>query len=69
MTPLVDVYHTGQDRPYPPFLILRSGAAVLQPSPPKGSRWTFWKKVPLNVIAVDVMRAKRLLETQGYYIQ
>jgi hypothetical protein len=67
MIPLVDVYHAGEDRPQAPFVLVPCGA--VPPEPPKGSRWTLWKTVPLNVIAVDVDQARRLLEVQGYYIQ
>lgn len=68
MIELVDVYFPGEGKPRAPFLPVRAGVVSL-PEAPAGYRWTFWKRVPINVIAVNVDQAKRLIAEQGFYPQ
>jgi hypothetical protein len=68
MIELVDVYYPGEGKPRPPFLLVGAGATLLPPATP-GNRWTFWKRVPINIIAVNVDQARRLITEQGYYLQ
>ena len=69
MVPLVDVYHSGNGHPHPPFLLVHTGNKELPGHPDKGSHWALWKQIPLNVIAVDVAQASASREPQGFYIQ
>ena len=69
MIEIVDVYYPGDAKPRPPFLLVRAGARDGFPAAPGGEKWTFWKQVPINIIAVNVQQAGRLLEEQGYYLQ
>ena len=69
---VVDVYHSGQHgRPRAPFLLVAPGTVKGQlPSPndPYG-RWTFWKQVPINIIAMQPGVAASTIKQQGYYVQ
>ena len=69
---VVDVYHSGDDRrPRAPFLLVASGTAKAQlPAPtPPWAQWTFWKQVPISVIAVQPTVAAATIREQGYYLQ
>lgn len=52
----------------PPLLLVSAGTRSLIPAS-RGTTWHFWKQVPVNVIAVDVERARRSIQTQGHYLQ
>jgi hypothetical protein len=67
MIELVDVYHSDDTKPQPPFLLVRAGERNLPA--PKTEKWTFWKRVPINIVAVDQEQAEQLITQQGYYLQ
>jgi len=68
---IVDVYHSGDARrTVPPFLLVPSGAPKEHlPEPTGGKLWTYWKRVPVNLIAVQPVLALERIKTQGYFIQ
>jgi hypothetical protein len=49
MIEMVDVYHPGEELPMPPFLLVSAGTRSLIPAPP-GTKWHFWKQVPINIM-------------------
>lgn len=65
---LVDVYHSGKDRLRAPFLLVKSGWPRTRLPAPQAS-WTFWKTVPINLIAVSPEKAALNIKEQGYFIQ
>jgi len=68
---LVDVYHSGRDRPRAPFLLVASKSTAPLPDHPDGKqgRWTFWKAEPLVEIAVEPRRAGTAIKQDGFFIQ
>jgi len=69
--PIVDVYHSGDaKRPVPPFLLVPPGAPRKHlPEPSGGKLWTYWKRVPVNLIAVHPSLALERIKTLGYFLQ
>jgi hypothetical protein len=68
---VIDVYHSGSGRtPRPPFVFVRSGADRL-PDHPHGEKivWNYWKKMPLEKIAVTPGQAERHIAVRGFYVQ
>jgi hypothetical protein len=69
---LVDVYHSGRDekRAAAPFCFVLSIERLPAHPYRKGDdAWQFWKRVPLNSIAVDVHQALSSIAEFGFYVQ
>jgi hypothetical protein len=73
----VDVYHSGDDRPKAPFLLIKPSVAD---GPPAGRRlpdhpqapsgkWLYWKRTPLKLIAVIPSLARQEIDRNGYIVQ
>ena len=68
LSKMIDVYHSGGRRVEGPFL-LATASTPLPDHPAPGTRWTYWKRVPLREIAVLPALAGDDVDKYGFHIQ
>ncbi len=68
---IVDIYHSGRGkRVVAPFVIVPAGMVRL-PNHPDGTRieWNYWKRVPLQEIALVPSAAEKDIRARGFCLQ
>jgi hypothetical protein len=68
---MIDVYHSGRGkRVVAPFVLVPAGMVRLPPHP-GGARndWNYWKRVPLQEIALVPSNAERAIRAAGFFVQ